>query len=58
MMIGQFLDYLRYERNKSPLTVQSYGEDLRAFETYFKIWIVISLGSRLMPTLSETGWRV
>lgn len=36
MMIGQFLDYLRYERNKSPLTVQSYGEDLRAFETYFK----------------------
>ena len=36
MMIGQFLNYLRYERNKSPLTVQSYGEDLMAFEAYFK----------------------
>lgn len=36
MMIEQFLNYLRYERNKSPLTAQSYGEDLRAFEAYFK----------------------
>lgn len=36
MMIEQFLDYLRYERNKSPLTVQSYGRDLRDFESYLK----------------------
>lgn len=36
MVIGQFLDYLRYERNKSPLTVRSYDKDLRAFESYFK----------------------
>jgi len=36
MMIKQFLDYLRYERNKSPLTVQSYGRDLRDFESYLK----------------------
>lgn len=36
MMIEQFLNYLRYERNKSPLTAQSYGKDLRAFEAYFK----------------------
>lgn len=36
MMIGQFLNYLRYERNLSPLTVQSYGKDLRGFESYFK----------------------
>lgn len=36
MMIEQFLDYLRYERNSSPLTVQSYGKDLRDFESYFK----------------------
>lgn len=35
-MIGQFLDYLRYERNMSPLTVQSYGKDLRAFRSYFQ----------------------
>ena len=36
MMIQQFLNYLRYERNRSDLTVKSYGEDLRAFESYFK----------------------
>ncbi len=36
MVVNQFLDYLRYERNKSPLTVQNYGKDLRDFESYFK----------------------
>lgn len=36
MMIEQFLKYMRYERNKSPLTVQSYGKDLRDFESYIK----------------------
>lgn len=35
-MIEQFLNYLRYERYKSPLTVQGYGDDLRAFESYIK----------------------
>ena len=34
MMIEQFLDYLRYERGFSALTVQNYGKDLRAFESY------------------------
>ena len=34
MMINQFLDYLRYERNASPQTVQTYEESLRAFESY------------------------
>jgi len=34
MMIGQFLNYLRYERNRSPRTVQLYEENLRDFETY------------------------
>lgn len=34
MKINQFLDYLRYERNASPLTVQTYEESLRAFESY------------------------
>ena len=33
-MINQFLDYLRYERNASPQTVQTYEESLRAFESY------------------------
>lgn len=27
---------MRYERNKSPLTVSNYGKDLMAFEGYFK----------------------
>ena len=35
-MIEKFLEYLKYERNRSELTMQSYGEDLRAFEKYFK----------------------
>lgn len=35
-MIGRFLEYLRYERNKSVLTVQNYGEDLLKFELFFK----------------------
>jgi integrase/recombinase XerC len=34
MIIYQFLDYLRYERNASPQTVQTYEESLRAFESY------------------------
>ena len=33
-MIDQFLNYLRYERNTSPLTVQTYEEALREFESY------------------------
>ncbi len=36
MMIEEFLNYLRYERNMSPLTVQNYDKDLRAFESYLK----------------------
>ena len=34
MRIDQFLDYLRYERNASPLSVQTYEESLREFESY------------------------
>ena len=36
MMVERFLDYLRYERNRSVLTVQRYEEALRTFEAYFK----------------------
>lgn len=35
-MIDEFLNYLKYEQNRSPLTVKSYAEDLKAFEAYFK----------------------
>ena len=33
-MIRQFLDYLRFERGYSELTVQNYGKDLAAFQSY------------------------
>jgi len=36
-MINQFLNYLRYERNTSPLTVQTYEESLREFESYMSL---------------------
>ncbi len=32
--VPRFLDYLRVERNASPLTVKSYGEDLTALAEY------------------------
>lgn len=35
-MVDEFLDYLRYEKNRSELTVDSYAKDLEAFEAYFK----------------------
>jgi len=34
-MIEDFLKYLKYELNRSELTVKGYGDDLRAFEEYF-----------------------
>lgn len=36
MMIEEFLNCLKYERNYSPRTLDSYGRDLREFEDYFK----------------------
>ncbi len=36
MMIQRFLDYLKFERNRSNLTAKNYGDDLRAFETFCK----------------------
>lgn len=42
-MIKEFLNYLQHERNRSLLTVKSYGEDLVVFEAYFK-----SLDSHLL----------
>lgn len=35
-MIEEFLNYLQYEQNRSELTVKGYGDDLKAFESYFK----------------------
>jgi len=36
-MINQFLNYLRYERNASAQTVQTYEEALEEFESYLKL---------------------
>ena len=35
-MIEDFLNYLRYERNRSELTVRRYGQSLQDFESFFK----------------------
>jgi len=35
-MTEEFLNYLRYERNRSELTVRTYERSLRDFEAYFK----------------------
>lgn len=35
-MIGQFLNYLRYEKNRSDSTVKRYEESLRDFQDYFE----------------------
>lgn len=35
-MIKDFLDYLQFERNYSPRTIKSYGEDLAEFEKFFE----------------------
>lgn len=36
MLVKEFLDYLRCERNYSARTVGEYGEDLQKFESFFK----------------------
>lgn len=57
VMIGEFLDYLRFEKNRSELTVSSYAEDLKAFEAYFKIWTCCFPGRLSMPMSSVDGWK-
>ena len=41
-MINEFLNYLKFERNRSDLTIKNYGEDLRAFKDFYR-----NLDSRL-----------
>ncbi len=36
MMVKEFLNYLRFERNYSEKTIKSYGDNLQEFESYFK----------------------
>ena len=35
-MIDQFLDYLRYEKRRSKLTVERYEDSLLDFQCYFE----------------------
>ena len=35
-MVDDFLNYLRYERYRSPMTLKSYSVSLREFEDYFR----------------------
>ena len=36
MITDEFCKYMRYEKNRSPLTVQAYSDDLADFEAYFR----------------------
>lgn len=35
-MVDQFLNYLRYEKNRSELTIKRYEKSLRQFQTFFE----------------------
>ena len=48
-MINQFLNYLRYERNASAQTVQTYEEALKEFESY-----LIFKDNGLSPATADT----
>ena len=48
-MINQFLNYLRYERNASAQTVQTYEEALEEFESYLKL-----KDNGLSPAMADT----
>ena len=36
MLVEQFLNYLKSERNYSVKTLDAYGKDLREFESFFR----------------------
>ena len=48
-MINQFLNYLRYERNASAQTVQTYEEALEEFESYLRF-----KDNGLSPAMADT----
>jgi integrase/recombinase XerC len=64
-MTDLFLDYLRYERNRSELTVQRYEKSLLAFQAYFQkqdgdiTWATVDadLVRGWMETLMDDGYK-
>jgi integrase/recombinase XerC len=56
MMIEEFLNYLQYEQNRSELTVKGYGDDLKAFESYFKNLDGHDLSSESVDSDVIRGW--
>ena len=47
--IDSFLEYLRAERNYSPLTVRKYGDSLVAFQRFLQSLDPERHGRQLMP---------
>ena len=50
MHIKEFCDYLKYERNYSALTVESYARDLAKFESYARGLMNLDPGTNLDET--------
>lgn len=53
--LEKFIEYLRYERNRSEKTVESYRADIEAFEKYFKE-IDDSMTLDTVDTETIRGW--
>lgn len=53
MFVKEFCDYLRYERNYSELTVESYGRDLAKLEAYVRVACGVKHGEPLDDSLVD-----
>lgn len=49
-MLSDFLKYLEYEINRSPLTVKAYGDDLRALASFLEIDESLSDAAKITTT--------
>ena len=56
MMIRQFLEYLRYEKNRSPLTLTAYEADINQFASWFGMENPDNLDFSSITTSDVRSW--